>query len=357
MKSSRLNSFGLVKFVLAILLAFAISFVILLFTTKEPVAAIVNLLIGPLTSVRRFSTVIETMIPITFAGVAVAIMFRANQFNLAAEGSIFLGALFGAIVAINMPGNTFIVKAIAILVGGLIGSVVCFIPGLLKVKYKASELVSSIMLNSIALYLGLYIFSMVAKDPNSAFAASYQIAKGTSLLKVLPGTRLHSGIIIVFVVVILAYIYMYKTKWGYKLRAVGSNSSFAKTIGVNTGSVILSAQLIGGFIAGMGGAVEMLGIYTRFQWVALPGYGFDGVIVATIARNNPLFVPIAAFLLSYLRIGADYMYRQGDVASEIVAIIQGLVIILVSAEAFLATYKHKLVTMDSKIQIKKKEAE
>jgi general nucleoside transport system permease protein len=101
--------------------------------------------------------------------------------------------------------------------------------------------------------------------------------------------------------------------------------------------------VIGGFIAGMGGSIEVLGMYTRFSWQALPGYGWDGVIVAILARNNPLFVPVAAFFLAYLRIGADIMARYSDVPNEFVALIQGTIIILIAASSFLETYRHKLV--------------
>ena len=144
--------------------------------------------------------------------------------------------------------------------------------------------------------------------------------------------------------VILVYIFMFKTKWGYKLRVVGSNLRFGQYVGIGTAGVIMMAQLLGGFIAGVGGATEMLGMYTRFQWSALPGYGFDGVVLNILAKENPAYVPIAAFAVAYLRIGADYMYKQSDVASEIVAIIEALVIVLVAADAFLSRYQHKMIT-------------
>lgn len=349
MKSKKNDiNFQIIKFLLAILIAFGISFVILLFTTSSPLIALKDLLIGPLTSVRRFSTVLEIMIPVAFAGLAVTLMFRANQFNLASEGAMFMGALVSAIVGIYFNASPMLVKISAMFLAGCAGALITVIPGILKVKWNASELVSSIMLNYVMLYFGLFIFSRYARDPDQAFSASFKLGPDVRLTKILSGTRLHTGIIILLIFVILSYIFLYKTKWGYKLRIVGSNTSFAKTIGISTTSVILTSQLLGGFLAGLGGSVEMLGIYSRFQWTALPGYGFDGVIVAILAKENPMYVPLAAFFLSYLRIGADYMYRQSDVASEIVAIIQGLVIVLIAADAFLAKYRHRQITKESK---------
>lgn len=349
MTIERFNTyFEVLRFSIAVLIAFAISFVIISFSTDQAFAAIGNLFIGPLTSVRRFSTVLETMIPLTFAGLAVCVMFRANQFNLAAEGGMFLGALAAAIVAIYMPGPPILVILGALLAAGIVGAVVCAIPGYLKVKWDCSEMVVSLMLNYVVLYFGTYIFNQFARDPDSAYTASYAFQKGVDLGTLVPRTNLHAGIFIVAGFVVLTYLFVFKTKWGYKLRITGSNLQFAKCVGIGTAGVIMYAQLIGGFIAGVGGGTEILGMYTRFQWSALPGYGFDGVILNILAKKNPAYIPVAAFFVAYLRIGADYMYRQSDVAAEIVSIVEGLVIVLVVATAFLSGWRHKMTTKVSK---------
>jgi ABC-type uncharacterized transport system, permease component len=340
--------FEVLRFALAILIAFTISFIVISFSTSSPLSAIGNLFAGPLTSIRRFSTVLETMIPLTFAGLAVSVMFKANQFNLAAEGSLFLGALTAAILAIYMPGAPILVIITAMLAAGIVGALVCAIPGILKVKWNCSEMVVSLMLNYVVLNFGTYIFNQVARDPASAYKASYKFREGVSLSNILPRTRLHTGIFIMLFFVVLTYIYVFKTKWGYKLRVTGSNLFFAKCAGIGVTGVIMSSQLIGGFIAGVGGSTEMLGMYSRFQWSSLPGYGFDGVILNILAKENPAYIPVAAFFVAYLRIGADYMYKQSDVAAEIVAIIEGLVIVLVAASAFLSKFRHRMTTKVSK---------
>ncbi|MDD2971298.1 MAG: ABC transporter permease [Lachnospiraceae bacterium] len=340
--------FEVMRFAIAIFIAFAISFIIMSFSTNTPLEAIGNLFVGPMTSIRRFSTVLEALIPLTFAGLAVNVMFKANQFNLAAEGALFMGALVAAILAIYMPGPPVLVIIACMIAAGIVGSLVCAIPGILKVKWNCSEMVVSLMLNYVVLYFATYIFNKVARDPDSAYKASYSFREGVQLGNIIPKTRLHAGIFIVAVFVVLTYIFMFKTKWGYKLRVTGSNIHFAKCAGISVAGVIMSSQLIGGFIAGVGGSTEMLGMYSRFQWSSLPGYGFDGVILNILAKENPAYIPVAAFFVAYLRIGADYMYKQSDVASEIVAIIEGLVIILVAATAFLAKYRHKMTTKVSK---------
>lgn len=347
--------FELLRFLVAILIAFGISLIIISFSTNQPLKTIAYLFIGPFTSIRRFSTVLEKMIPLTFAGLAVCLMFKANQFNLSAEGALFLGALVSAIVAIYMPGPPLLIKIVALLAAGLAGALVTLLPGILKVKWKCNEMVISLMLNYVVLYFSTFCFNQTIKDPDSAYKTSFPFQEGVNLQNIIPRTRLHSGIFILLVFVGLTYIFIYKTHWGYKLRLTGSNYKFAKCSGIPVVAIILMSQVLGGLIAGIGGATEMLGIYNRFQWSSLPGYGFDGVVINILARENPAFIPVAAFFVSFIRIGADYMYKQSDVASEIVAIIEGLVIILVAAAAFLASWKHKMTIRMSKELVVKEE--
>lgn len=336
--------FKVIRLLISLSIAFLISFLILVIFSETPVKTMSYLFTGPLTSVRRFSTVLERMIPLTFSGLAVSIIFKANLFNLATEGAMFIGALIAAICAIFLPGPPIFIIVLAMLFAGAVGSVIALIPGFLKVKWKVSELVVSLMLNSVLLYLGIFIFNTFIRDKDSAYAASFPFKEGVNLSKLIPRTNLHNGIFLALVFVVLCYILVYKTTWGYKLRVTGNNLLFAKTTGMATTSILLSSQAVGGFIGGVGGSVEMLGMYTRFQWMSLPGYGFDGVIINILAKGNPIFVPVAAFFISYIRIGAEYMYRQSDVASEIVAIIEGVIIMLVAADAFLASYQHKKTT-------------
>ena len=336
--------FSIIRFILAVLIAFFISFVIMAFSTDHPLKALMNLFIGPFTTLRRYSTLLETAIPPTFAGLSGSVMFKAKQFNLASEGGFYLGALASALVAIYLHLPPVLSVILALIVAGIIGALVCGIPGICKVKWNSSELVLSLMLNYVALYIGTFIFNQLAKDPGSAYSASFPFRKGVNLGNLIPKTRLHYGIFIVAVFVFVTWKFIYKTKWGMKLRIVGENLKFGKYVGIGTTGIIMMSQLIGGFIAGVGGGAEMLGMYSRFQWSSLPGYGFDGVVLNILAKENPAYIPIAAFAVAYLRIGADYMYKKSDVASEIVAIIEALVIVLVAANAFLEKYHHKVIT-------------
>lgn len=344
--------FDVIRSLLAIFISLIVAFLLIFLVSNEPVEAIKQFFLGPISSKRNFGNVIELLIPLIFAGLSVSVMFQANQFNMASEGAFYLGGLVASIIATNIILPLGIHPFIAILFGGLAGIIVCSIPGILKVVFKANEIVSSLMLNYIVLYLGIYILQYYLLDEKAGYNATSRFIKTAKLSVIMKGTRIHFGIIVALILVLLVYLFIYKNKFGYNIRILGENINFAKYVGINIGSTILISQIIGGFLAGLGGSIEILGMYNRFSWVELPGYGFDGIIIAILAKNNPLFVPLAAFFLSYLRIGADIMARRTDVAPDFVAIVQGIIILLIAAKMFLAKYKNKKIIENSKLKLK-----
>ncbi|HBG39280.1 MAG TPA: ABC transporter permease [Clostridiaceae bacterium] len=334
-------NFEIIRTIAAIALSLLVAFIIILAVSKEPGEAFKMLLMGPLSSVRHFGNVIEMMIPLTFTGLAVSVMFQAKQFNLGADGAFFIGAVGATIIALEMSMPPVIHPTVAIIFGGALGAITCMIPGILKNKWKANEVVSSLMLNYIMLYLGIYIIKNHLRDINAGTTVSQKFPSTAKLPKIVPNTRIHVGLIIVIALVVILYFFMYKSKHGYEIRMTGQNPMFAKYSGINVNKVIINTQILGGFIAGIGGAVEVLGMYSRFEWQTSPNYGWDGIIVAILARNNPALVPVGAFFLAYLRVGADLMSRMTDVQNEVVAIIQGIMIVLIDAESFLSYWKKK----------------
>ncbi|MBL7006615.1 MAG: ABC transporter permease [Spirochaetia bacterium] len=346
MKNKKL-AFESLRTVLAIAISLIIALITILLVSDMPGAALKAFLFGPLDSMRHFGNVLEMMIPLIFTGLAVGVMFQADQFNLGAEGAFFMGAVVSAFVAIQWPMPSFIHPVVTIFMGGLTGAVFCGIPALLKVKWGASELVSSLMFNYIAFFFGLYLINYFLRDINAGAMVSFLLPATAKLPFIIPKTRVHFGLIIAFFAVAVMYFFNYRTRWGYKNQLTGFNSLFAEYAGIKTAAVVISAQLIGGFIAGAGGSIELLGLYRRFSWQNLPGYGWSGVIVAILARRNPAYIPLAAFFLAYLRIGADLMSRQSDVQNEIVAIIQGVMIVLIAAAGFLEKAQYKMVFRDA----------
>lgn len=346
-KIDRLRRFEMIRTLAAVGLALGLAFLLILFTSEQPLEALKAFALGPISKFRYFGNVIELMIPLLFTGLAVSVMFSANQFNLVSEGAFFIGALGATWIATNFTLPGVIHPFVGILIAGIIGALVALIPTLLKLKWNADVLVSSLMLNYILMFLGFYFLNYHLRDPQAGDMASFKFPDSARLMRILPGTRVHTGLIVAIAAVILVYLFMYKTRWGYEIRMTGKNQNFAKYSGINVFRVILISQMLGGFLAGLGGGIEMLGMYNRFKYKMLPGFGWDGVIVAILARNNPALVPVGAFFLAYLRIGADIMSRTTDVSNQLVGIIQGVVIILVAAEYFMAKRKNRIIYEES----------
>ncbi len=339
--------FQVYRTLIAVFLALVLGFVITCFVSEMPLEAFGNFLLGPLTSVRRFGNVIEAAIPLVFTGLAVAIVFQASQFNIGAEGQFFMGAVAAVIVGIVLPLPGVIHVLVCLAAAMAAGALCGWIPGVLKARLGASELVSSLMLNYVYFRLGVYVINYHFRDKEAGALVSWPVRETSWLHQFLQPTRIHWGILVVAAAVVFVYLFLYRTRWGYALRMTGLNINFARYAGISTASVIVYSQVLGGAIAGLGGAVEMLGIHRRFIWMMMPGYGWDGIIVAILARNNPLGVVLGALFLAYMRTGADIMARMTDVSAEMVTVIQGVMILLVTAQAFLAGWRHRIVVREA----------
>jgi ABC-type uncharacterized transport system permease subunit len=290
----------------------------------DPRAAIATFVFGPFDDVRHFGNVLEAMTPLLFTGLAVVVMFKAGAFNLGAEGAFFLGGVAATWVLLKVPMSAPFLPFVAIIVGGVVGSSVCVVPAWLKASVGASELVCSLMLNYAALFIGLYIVNYHLRDPNAGAMLSFRIPVEGKLPRILEGTRVHLGFMIGLFCCALSAVYLYKTRWGYEVRLVGSSPLFARHVGVRTVMVGLIAPCLGGFIAAAGGAIEIEGMYS---WTDLPGLGWNGLVVAILANNNPVFVPVAAIFLAYLEVGGDLLAQNFAVPAEVVGVIKALVIL------------------------------
>lgn len=340
-KFNILKYFDLLRLFVAVGIALLITTVIIFMVSENPMKALGTLLTGPISSKRYLFNVLEMMVPLMFTGLSISLVFKSGNFSMITDGSFYIGAVIASAVAIMIPLPSGIHPMVAIVIAGFIGGIIGSIPAWCKVKYKANELVTSLMLNYVFFYTGLYIVNKFLIDRQASNFASLKFLNTASLSNIVEGTRLHSGFIIAILTCILLFIFLTRTKWGYEIRIVGSNQEFARYSGINTKKVILYTSFISGFVAAMGGAIEKLGMYRRFQWSMAPSYAWDGVIISILSSNNPIFVPVAAFFLSYIRVGADIMARQTDVQNEIVSLIQGVIILLVTAERFLYFIKQR----------------
>jgi len=327
---------ALAPFILTLLLLVAIIALVLTpiaMTQADPLGMIETFLLGPFRSPRHAGNIIEMATPAMLCGLAVAIMFRAGAFNLGVEGAFFLGGLATVATVLLVPLPGFAMIPAALIVGAVVGSSVCAVPGYLRARYEVSELVSSLMLNFAALFIGLYVVNYLLRDPSAGAMVSYKIPADARLPRLIAGTRIHLGTVLALVACVAGSIYLFRTTWGFESRIVGANPGFAAHLGLPMKRIMLRAQIIGGTIAAAAGGIELLGLYQRFSWQSLPGNGWTGVVVAILARDHPLLLIPAALFLSYLQVGGDMVARNHEVPNEVVGLIQALILICVTAAA------------------------
>lgn len=347
---SREKTFQMIRTVVAMVAALLVAFVIIIVVSDKPVESIGIFLLKPLSSLRYIGNIIETATPLIFSGLAMTVLFRTNLFNLGCEGVYFMSGVIGSLVAIYFLLPVGVAPVLCILAGAIAGVAVMMVPGVLRAKYGANEMVVSIMMNNICLGIGCYILNNVMRDASVLTLVSYKYREASLLPTIIPGTHVHLGFIIAIACSILVWFLLFRTNKGLAIRVTGTNAKFAKYSGINVAKIIIMVHAVAGALAGIGGIVECLGMHKRFEWTALPGYGFDGCMIAMLANNNPYGVIGASIFVAYLRVGADLVNRFSDIPTEMISILQSLIILLISAERFLHSYKQKWIEKDAKIE-------
>lgn len=337
-RKKKFEWYGVIRVTASILIALLIAAVIIFTVADDPGTALYRFLLGPFSTKRNFFNVIETMIPLVFCGLAINVMHKSGLFSMVADSSFYFAGVMAATLAIACPMPNILHQIVILFVATAVGGVIGIIPVLIKKKTGANELVISLMMNYIFFNFGYWLIRKFFLDTsNGSFSIGFQPT--ATLGKMMKGTNTHYGLVIMIIAVIIMWILMDKSKFGRELKITGSNENFAKYAGIKIGGVVIGSQLIGGMLAGLGGGVEMIGMYKKFQWITAQTYVWDGILINLLAGTKPLMIPVSAFFISYIRIGALVMSRGGDVDSEIVSIIQGIMIMLIASERFL--YKMK----------------
>jgi ABC-type uncharacterized transport system permease subunit len=335
--------FEIIRIIAVIIIALVIGFVIVVMVSEEPVQAYKELLTGPLPrisfedgfqirGINRFGNWIEDSITLILVGLAVAVVFSARQFSLGAEGQIFLGALAAGVVSLYIDAPIAIHIGLALIAAGIAGFLWGLIPGVLKAYLNADEIVSTLMLNVIAIQLYRFLLTQYLKDPQAGFVATEFFPPTAVLPIIIPGTRVTIMLIVTIAAIVATWFLMTRTPLGYEIRVLGANIKFAAYGGVNTKRVIALSMAASGALAGLAGAHLSMGLLKQLTLNMSPGIGFEGIVVALLARNDPRFVPLAGLFYGYLRTGAQIMERSSDVTREVVLVIQAIIILFITAE-------------------------
>ncbi len=289
-----------------------------------------------LRAIYPFTESLVTATPYIFAALSVALGFRCGLFNIGAEGQVLVGALCSAYVGYSITGlPSFIHLPLAILAGALGGAIWGMIPGYLKARFGAHEVVNTIMMNWIAFKFSDWLL----KGPMQA-SGSRPVTPNVEVTAELPRffpdpLRFNWGFVLALFVAWLVYWFLFKTTLGFEIRSVGANPDAAKYAGMNvTRNFVLVMALAGG-LAGLAGASQVLGVD---HWVGQgfsAGYGFDSIALALLGKSHPFGVVLAALLFGFLRSGATRMQSMAGIPIDIISIIQGLVVIFIAAPAII----------------------
>ncbi len=335
------------RIIAVIIIALLIGFVITALVSEEPGQAYSDLLTGPLPrisidesgvslrGINRFGNWLEDSITLILLGLSVAIVFSARQFSLGAEGQLFLGAMAAGVVSLLVQAPLAIHIGLALIAAGTAGFLWGLIPGVLKAYLNADEIVSTLMLNVIAIQIYRFLLTQYLKDPTAGFVATEFFPDTAVLPIIIPGTRVTVMLIITIAAIFAGWYFISRTPVGYEIRVLGANIKFAEYGGINTRRVIALSMAVSGILAGLAGAHLSMGLLKQLTLNLSLGIGFEGIVVALLARNDPKFVPLTGLFYGYLRTGAQIMERSSDVTREVVLIIQAIIILFITAERIL----------------------
>jgi general nucleoside transport system permease protein len=281
--------------------------------------------------------------PLIFTGLSVAIAFQAGLFNIGAEGQLTLGALAAGVVGAmwpNLPGAALFAGLAAFLAGTVWGA----IPGWLRAKRGSHEVINTIMLNFIAAGIASYVTLYLFKNPATQNPETRPVGAGYLLhqFAIFGGAPVSAALLLAVVAAVLVWIFLWRTVIGYEMRAVGQNESAARAAGIDASKIRILAMCLAGGLAGLVGVGEVLGNAGKFRLGFSPQYGFIGIAVALLGRNQPAGVVAAALLFGALHKGtADLDLETEHVTREVSLILQALIILSVSAEGLWSWMKRR----------------
>lgn len=327
-------------------LAIAVGSIIIIASGYDPAAAFAALFKGAFGSPKALGDTLLKCTPLILTGLAVAYGFRAGLFNIGAEGQLFMGGLAATALGLSLAGLPWWVMVPLMLLAAIVaGAGWAFVPALLKAKIGAHEVITTMMFTYIGRYFVSYLVNGPLKEPGNipqtpALEPAAQLPRIASLfsdatLEAVPFLNLgrgHAGIFVAVAAAVIIWLILKYTTLGYENRAVGFNRWASETAGISVQSTTVKALCISGSLAGLAGAVEVMGVHHRLFDQFSSGFGFTGIAVALLAKNHPLGVIPAAVLFGALSAGATTMQFEAKVPQDIISIIQALVIFFVAAE-------------------------
>lgn len=306
---------------------------------------------GALGSKSAVASSIRWMMPVMFASLAAVVAQKSGIVNLGIEGQLYFGALVTALVGAFIDGPKIVMLPFVIITGGCAGLLYALLPALLKIYYKVDEMITTLMLNYVAIqtteFITLRVMNLTA-NVNPDFIATPEISQNIALTRFLKPYQATSGIFFVIILGIAIHFFYMKTYRGFEWKMLGMNSTFAKYGGVNEKKNCLQVFLLSGFIAGMCGAFEILGPHLRFRTNFSSNIGWDGIMVSLIANNNPLGVLFTSAVWGCIKAGSLMMERMTDVNRVIVTLVQAIFVLFITVNLLKVFREFRSNTLDRK---------
>lgn len=325
--------------VFATLAALLVGAVMLLILGVNPFVAYQALIEGAFGSTNAFAETLVRATPLLLVGLGICIAYRGSVINIGGEGQMIVGALVATWVGItftDLPGWFMII--VGMLVGTIGGAIWGGIPGLLKAYFNVNEILSTVMMNAIAVQFMNFFLTGPMIDPSQADIASQipqtaRLEEAYRLPRLVP-TRLHLGALIAVILAVVVYILLWRTTLGYRIRAVGQNPHASKYAGINVKKHIVLALLLSGAFAGLAGAMQVYGVNFRMITDGSPtgftgGAGFNGIVAALFGQLHPILTIPASILFGALLVGANAMQRVVQIPSALITALNGLVVVFV----------------------------
>lgn len=324
---ARLGALGLSA--AAVAAAFVLGGVLLALAGANPFQAYVDMLSGTFGSRFNFSLVLVETAPLLLIGLGLAVAFRARVWNIGAEGQLLMGALAGGAFALYVPiGTRAVMIPAACVAGALAGGAWGWVVGFLRARWSVNEVISSLLLNYVALRILEYTIRKPLRDP-VGFQPVSETLPDPARLPDIPGLRTHIGLLIgLGLIPVVAYV-MRRTPFGFHTRMMGLNRDATEAAGVRTGRLITAVMVVSGAFAGMAGILQVMGPESRLTGNISPGFGFTAIIVALVARMRPVGVLLASVLIGALTLGGDVIQRTQQVPRVLTIVIQALFVLLI----------------------------
>lgn len=328
----------LVASLLAVVASLFIGAIVILAVGENPLLAYYELLRGAIGNVDAITSTMARQVPMLLTGLAWVVAFQAGLISLGSEGQLYMGGLAAGIAGYMIDLPAVIMIPYVILVGAVAGGLYGLLAGWLRTAFRIPELLSTLMMNYIAIFFTGYMVVGPFRDRSpdaNMLPKTQRIVENADLPTLIAGTRLHLGFFVAIGLTVLLWWFLMRTRRGYEFRMHGLNPAFAEYAGIDRPRLVHQAMFMSGGLAGVAGAIEVMGVHYRFIDQFSPGYGFDGIAAAILGNSTPIGTFFSSLFFSALRTGAMGMDRNTQVPFELRNVVQAMIIFFIASNLFI----------------------